>query len=196
MSAGHSLIIHPNQLKNPLMKYIHRVPWQQGDIIPDFVMGQTICSLFLSIQYHSLHPKYIYERLDKLGSMYEVRILLLLVDTQQYEGVLKELSKLALTTDCTLVLCWSNEEAAKYLESYKIFETKPADSIMETNSCVAECLSSVKKVNKTDATSLIALYGTLDAVIYASKNDITLCPGLGPQKAEQLYHLFHEPFIK
>lgn len=195
-SSTHALIIHPNQVKNPLMKCIHRIPWQQDDIVPDFVMGRTVCSLFLSIRYHSLHPHYIYERLDKLGSLYEVRVLLLLIDTQQYEGILKELSKLALTAGCTLVLCWSYEEAAKYLESYKIFETKPADPIMEANSCATECLSTVKKVNKTDAASLVALYGSLDSIITASKENITLCPGLGPHKAERLYQLFHEPFLK
>ena len=196
-SSAHALIVRPNQVNNPLMKYIHRIPWQQGDIIPDFVMGRTVCGLFLSIRYHSLHPQYIYDRLDKLGSMYEIRILLLLVDTQQYNGILKELSKLALTAGCTLILSWTNEEAAKYLESYKIFEAKPADPIMENNSSAAtECLSAIKKVNKTDAASLIALYGSLDSIVRASKEDITLCPGLGPHKAERLHQLFHEPFLK
>lgn len=197
--SSHSLIVRPNQVKNPIMKYIHRVPWETGDIVPDFIMGRTVCSLFLSVRYHSLHPSYIQERLNALGSLYEVRVLLVLVDTQQYHNVLKELSQLAITAQCTLMLCWSNEEAAKYLESYKIFENKPADMLMEqqandVSSCIAECLTSVKKVNKTDAASLLTLYGTFDSIITASKEDITLCPGLGPQKAQRLYQVFHEPF--
>ena len=29
------------------MKHIHNVPWELGDIIPDFVLGKTTCALFL-----------------------------------------------------------------------------------------------------------------------------------------------------
>ena len=198
--SSHSLIIHPNQVRNPVMKHVHRVPWEQGDIISDFVMGRTVCGLFLSVRYHSLHPNYVHERLNALGSLYEVRVLLVLIDSQQYQNVLKELSQLAITAQCTLMLCWSNEEAAKYLESYKIFENKPADILMEqqaendVSSCIADSLTSIKKVNRTDAASLLALYGTFDSIITASEEDITLCPGLGPQKAQKLYQLFHEPF--
>lgn len=31
----------------------------------------------------------------------------------------------------TLILAWSPEEAGKILETYKIYENKPADKIME-----------------------------------------------------------------
>ena len=29
------------------MKHIHNVPWELGDIVPDFVLGKTTCALFL-----------------------------------------------------------------------------------------------------------------------------------------------------
>ena len=35
------------QKKNPLMKHIRNVPWEVGNIIPDFELGKTTCALFL-----------------------------------------------------------------------------------------------------------------------------------------------------
>lgn len=33
-----------------------------------------------SVRYHTLHPNYIHERLERLGSSFELRLLLVLVD--------------------------------------------------------------------------------------------------------------------
>ena len=35
------------QKKNPLMKHIRNVPWEVGNIVPDFELGKTTCALFL-----------------------------------------------------------------------------------------------------------------------------------------------------
>ena len=35
------------QKKNPVMKHIRNVPWELGDIVPDFVLGKTTCAMFL-----------------------------------------------------------------------------------------------------------------------------------------------------
>ena len=37
----------PSQEDNPVMKHIRSVPWQVGDVVPDFVLGRTTCALFL-----------------------------------------------------------------------------------------------------------------------------------------------------
>ena len=46
----------------------------------DYVLGATTCALFLSLRYHRLHPEYIYNRIQKLGKEYNLRILLIMVD--------------------------------------------------------------------------------------------------------------------
>ena len=46
----------------------------------DYVLGATTCALFLSLRYHRLHPEYIYNRIQKLGKEYNLRILLVMVD--------------------------------------------------------------------------------------------------------------------
>jgi DNA repair protein Rad10 len=47
------------QRGNPLLKSIRNVPWEYGDIVPDYVMGHTCCALFLSLRYHNLNPQVI-----------------------------------------------------------------------------------------------------------------------------------------
>ncbi|XP_025892395.1 DNA excision repair protein ERCC-1, partial [Nothoprocta perdicaria] len=95
----------------------------------------------------------------------------------------------------------SPEEAGRYLETYKAYEQKPAELLMEKVerdflSRVTDCLTSVKSVNKTDTSSLLATFGSLAAMARASKEDLSLCPGVGPQKAKRLFDVLHEPFRK
>ena len=105
----------------------------------------------------------------------------------------------SILSELTLMLAWSAEEAGRILETYKSLEDKPPDLIMEKNnpdphSKLVEALTSVKSVNKTDAATLIAAFGTLEAIVAASIEDLSMCPGFGPQKAQRLHKVLHEPF--
>ena len=140
------------------------------------------------------------------------------------------------------MLAWSAEEAGRILETYKTLEDKPPDLIMEKNnpdphSKLVEALTSVKSVNKTDAATLIGAFGTMEGIVAASIEDLSMCPGMvssvmslgfetqllkiffilfnlsafltplsksdetrlvpsgfGPQKAQRLHKVLHEPF--
>lgn len=94
-------------------------------------MGRTTCALFLSLRYHMLKPDYIYNRVKSLGKLYELRVLVLQIDVKDPHTTLKQLTKMCLVADLTLMLAWSPEEAGKLIETYKIFENKPPDLIME-----------------------------------------------------------------
>lgn len=75
--------MHFHFLGNPILKSITNVPWEFDDsIIPDYVVGKTAGILFLSLRYHSLNPDYIHNRLKELGKRFELRILLVQVDTK------------------------------------------------------------------------------------------------------------------
>lgn len=131
--AKHVISVSEKQRGNPLLKYIRNVNWEfNKEIIPDYVMGST-CAIFLSIKYHSLHSKHAELRIRELGRNFRLRILLVLVDVDDDISVkpLHELNKLCFTSDVTLLLCWSNEECARYLEIFKLYENKPASSIQE-----------------------------------------------------------------
>lgn len=94
-------------------------------------MGRTTCALFLSVRYHILKPDYIYNRVKSLGKLYDLRVLLLQIDVTDPHAALKQLTRMCLVADLTLMLAWSSEEAGKLIETYKIFENKPPDLIME-----------------------------------------------------------------
>ncbi|XP_036272370.1 DNA excision repair protein ERCC-1 isoform X3 [Pipistrellus kuhlii] len=176
-AKSNSIIVSPRQRGNPVLKFVRNVPWEFGDVVPDYVLGQSTCALFLSLRYHNLHRDYIHERLQSLGKSFALRVLLVQVDVKDPQQALKELAKMCILADCTLVLAWSPEEAGRYLETYKAYEQKPADLLME-------------KLEQDFVSR------SLEQLIAASREDLALCPGLGPQKARRLFDVLHEPFLK
>ncbi|XP_034294177.1 LOW QUALITY PROTEIN: DNA excision repair protein ERCC-1 [Pantherophis guttatus] len=202
VGAKHNaIIVSPRQRGNPILKFVRNVPWEFGEVVPDYLLGQSSCALFLSLRYHNLNPNYIHERLRNLGKTYQLQVLLLQVDVKDPHQTVKELAKICILADCTLILAWSPEEAGRYLETYKAYEQKPADLLKEKVeqdylSRVSDCLTSVKSVNKTDTLSLLSTFRSLANIVRASKEDLSLCPGVGPQKAKRLFDILHEPFLK
>ncbi|XP_017279356.1 DNA excision repair protein ERCC-1 [Kryptolebias marmoratus] len=201
VGSGSSIIVSPRQRGNPILKFVRSVPWEFGDVVPDYVLGQTTCALFLSLRYHNLNPNYIHDRLKQLGNSFALRVLLVQVDVKDPHHALKELARICIMADCTLVLAWSPEEAGRYLETYKSYEKKPADLLKEQVekdylSKVTDCLTTVKSINKTDAITLLSTFSSVEGIINASKEDLVLCPGLGPQKARRLHDVLHKPFLK
>ena len=98
-----------------------------------------------------------------------------------------EVTKAALVHDCTALLAWSAQEAARYLETLKAYQRKPADLIKERSdghflTQLGECLTSVKPLNKTDVATLHATFGSLAKMIHASQHELALCPGLGERE--------------
>ncbi|KAL0985523.1 hypothetical protein UPYG_G00158000 [Umbra pygmaea] len=201
LGSGNSIIVSPRQRGNPILKFVRSVPWEFGEIVPDYVLGQTTCALFLSLRYHNLNPNYIHDRLKQLGQTFSLRVLLVQVDVKDPHHSLKELARICILSDCTLILAWSPEEAGRYLETYKSYEKKPADLLKEQVdkdylSKVTDCLTTVKSVNKTDSITLLSTFSSLEGIINASKEELVLCPGLGPQKARRLHDVLHQPFLK
>ena len=194
-----SIVVSSRQRGNPILKSIRLVPWEFSDtIVPDYIVGTKAGALYLSVRYHQLNPDYIHERL-KTFTGFELRILLVQVDIKEPHHALKQLMRIAILSELTLMLAWSPEEAGKILETYKVFENKPPDMIMEKSnpnphSRLIEALTTVKSVNKTDAVTLINVFGSLEKITSASIEDLTLCPGFGPQKAQRLHKVLHQTF--
>lgn len=94
-----------------------------------------------------------------------------------------------------------SQECARYLETYKSYETKPADAIQGRTdedylSRLNSALTSVRGVNKTDVLTLGAAFKTVTSIMQASVEELAACPGLGPTKVKRLHDTFHEPFRK
>ena len=194
-----SIIVSTRQKGNPSLNYIRNVPWEYGDIPADYVLGATTCALFLSLKYHRLHPEYVYARIKSLGHKYNLRVLLTMVDIQNHEESLKELSKTSLVNNLTLILCWSAQEAGRYLELYKSYEHASPTSIRAHQATtysekLVEFVTVPRSVNKTDAFSLVSAFGSVRAAVNARPEEIGEITGWGEKKVQRWCGTVREPF--
>lgn len=198
-SGPSSILVSPRQKGNPLLKHIKAMPWEYSDMPADYVVGATTCAFFLSIKYHRLHPEYIYNRIRGLQGKYNLRILLTLVDVDDHEEPLKELSKTSLINNVTVILCWSAQEAARYLELYKTYEHANPTSIRGHKSesysdKMIEFITVPRSINKTDAVGLVSNFGSLRTAINAQPEEVALIAGWGEKKVQRWCTAVREPF--
>jgi DNA excision repair protein ERCC-1 len=198
-AAPSAIIVSTRQKGNPLLTHISALPWEYGDIVPDYVLGATACCLFLSLKYHRLHPEYIYSRIRALGHKYNLRVLLVIVDIDNHEESLRELSKTSLVNDLTLILAWSAREAARYIESYKALEHAAPAAIRGTkpqgySEQMVEFVTVPRGINRTDAMGMIGAFGSVKAAIGAPLDDLENLQGWGKLKAERWHRAVREPF--
>jgi len=198
-AAPSSILVSPRQKGNPSLNYIKSLPWEYGDIPADYVLGATTCALFLSLKYHRLHPEYIYSRIRALGHKYNLRVLLTMVDIQNHEESLKELSKTSLINNLTLILCWSAQEAGRYLELYKSYEHASPTSIRAHQATsysekLVEFITVPRSINKTDALSLVSAFGSVRAAVNARPEEIGEITGWGEKKVQRWCGTVRENF--
>lgn len=198
-SGPSSIIVSTRQKGNPSLNYIKNVPWEYGDIPADYVLGVTTCALFLSLKYHRLHPEYIYSRIKALGHKYNLRVLLCMVDIQNHEESLKELSKTSLINNLTLILCWSAQEAGRYMELYKVYEHASPQSIRAHQATsysekLVEFVTVPRSLNKLDAVSLVSAFGSVRAAVNARPEEIGEIQGWGEKKVQRWCGTVREPF--
>ncbi|KAJ0390919.1 hypothetical protein ATCC90586_010517 [Pythium insidiosum] len=194
------------QTGNPLLKAVKNVSLEFRDgLVPDYVVNASCCVLFLSVRYHLLHGRYLEERMERVrkddAAQYKSKVVLCLVDVEDNEAALREINRLALLSQFTLLLSWSWLEAARYLETLKAYENKAATLIKEKVDAdfVAQAndvLTTVRSVNKTDVVTLLSTFGSVQGVFSASLEELSLCPGVGAKKVRQLVETFNEPFTK
>lgn len=189
----------PRQNGNPILKSITAVPWEYSDIPADYVLGQTTCALFLSLKYHRLHPEYIYARIRGLAGKYQLRVILAMVDIENHEEPIKELTKTSIINNVTVILCWSAQEAGRYLELYKSFEGAAPTSIRAHQSTtysdkLVDFITEPRGINKPDAVSLISVFGSLQRAVNAPPEEVATVPGWGEKKVQRWCTTVREPF--
>jgi DNA polymerase/3'-5' exonuclease PolX len=99
----------------------------------------------------------------------------------------------------TLVLAWSEEEAARYLETFKTFENNNGSIIQRREQTtfveqITDTLTAIKSVNKTDAIQLLGHCGSLLGIARTPIDQLGLIPGMGPKKVRRVYDAIHKPF--
>ena len=122
-----------------------------------------------------------------------------MVDIQNHEESLKELSKTSLVNNLTLILCWSAQEAGKYLELYKSYEHASPTSIRAHQSTtyaekLVEFITVPRSINKTDAVGLVSAFGSVRAAVNARPEEIGMITGWGEKKVQRWCKTVREPF--
>ncbi|XP_066386796.1 DNA excision repair protein ERCC-1-like isoform X3 [Miscanthus floridulus] len=214
--SKNAILVSHRQRGNPLLKHIRNARWTFAEVVPDYVLGQSSCALYLrlvecastrrhhfpacilldsamSIRYHLLHPDYLYYRIRELQKNFRLSVILCHVDVEDVIKPLHEITRTALLHDCTLLCGWSLEECGRYLETIKVYENKPADIIREHMdndylSRLTHALTSIRHVNKTDVVTLGSSFGSLSQIMNASMEELARCPGIGERKVLQRAH--------
>lgn len=123
----------------------------------------------------------------------------MLVDDEHNLPVLQDLNRIAFISNFTLIYTWSNQEAARYLETWKAFEQKSSVSIQAKEETeflprLSRVLTSVRSVNKTDVTTLLDVFGNFTNICHAEDQQLILCPGMGEKKVKRLFQALHVSF--
>ena len=137
--ARSTIFVSPTQRGNPILRYIKHVHWTEAAVEcggADFVMGKGVAAIFLSLRYHALHPGYLVRRLRELAKggpggaasavSARLRVVLVQVDVSDPERLLLDVTMTAMGASATVVCAFSEAEAARYLETYKVYEHKSA----------------------------------------------------------------------
>ncbi|KAL3081483.1 hypothetical protein niasHT_036547 [Heterodera trifolii] len=113
---------------NPVLKYIRNVPYEwSSDIKCDFECSGNCGLLYLALKYHKLHCGYIETRFTDLRA-YPVKVLLAYVNVEDPSFLLRDLNMFCYRMDVSLVLCYSVEEAAEFIETFKFTENRSAEN--------------------------------------------------------------------
>ncbi|SBS80839.1 ERCC1 nucleotide excision repair protein, putative [Plasmodium ovale] len=200
VNADQYLIISPRQKLNPVLKKINRVRYKFNNIVPDFLIGKNNACLFISMKYHRLRSNYLKARIETLSNKYNNRILLCLVDIENIENSLGEINQLAFCFNMTLILCWSNEECAKVLEDFKIYEKKipymkNSKPFSNHEDKIHELLKRIRCINSTDCATITNKFKKFTNIVKAKKHDLINCSGLGNKKIQALLSTFNDPFF-
>ncbi|XP_059075921.1 DNA excision repair protein ERCC-1 isoform X3 [Cryptomeria japonica] len=167
-----------------------QISYQIMCLVKMHVLCISVCATIYFIQIIFTIGYAKYKRALSYGLFYAM-LMCVTVFCSNQEDVIKplhEVTRTALLHDCTLLCGWSVEECARYLETIKTYENKPADNILERTdndylSRLSSALTTVRRVNKNDVVSLGSAFGTLSGIIGASMEDLARCPGIGEHKA-------------
>ncbi|GMR53312.1 hypothetical protein PMAYCL1PPCAC_23507 [Pristionchus mayeri] len=205
-SASGVVINRKRQQGNPLLQYIRLVRYEWGEVACDIEIDSTIGIVFLTLSYHKLHNQYIHTRLTgKNENKYASKILLVVDNVTESRHSLRELSLLCFRMGWTLIVAKGIEEAAEYIESIKLVESKEPggnkkkevkeDERSQLADEAIRIVSGARGVTKTDAKRVLASFGTLRRLTDAKETDLGLCEGIGPVRGPNLVAYLNTPFL-
>lgn len=117
---GKTVLVNTTQKENPLLDKLKNTNWRYVSskggtkIYYDYlVKGRSV--LFLTLSYHKLYSDYITRRIAPLSNE-ENDILIFVVDDNNSEESITEITKICMFNGFTLLVAFNFEQAAKYIE--------------------------------------------------------------------------------
>ncbi|CAE7865035.1 DNA excision repair protein ERCC-1 [Symbiodinium microadriaticum] len=201
--AQQAIVAKARQQQNPIVKYIQSTPIdfvEDPELKPDFLAGPETAVLFISLKFQRLHQDYLKGKVQSLGD-FRNRVLLCKVDLEQPEETLEQVTLAAFHGKVSLLLAWSDAEAAAYLETLYRCQSKGAEALKrrvtqgDSRARFQEVLSTIKGINKSDAASLASRFGSFAQIARSTEKEFLHCHGIGDKKVKQLTAVLHKPFF-
>ncbi|PWV16526.1 putative DNA repair protein [Trypanosoma cruzi] len=130
-------------------------------------------------------------------------VLLLLVDsTDPRPDVLAWLNlHCSVELRCAVMLCWTEEECASYLEGLAVFSVGSVDyrpSNKKESAPIPVLIEAFTQtpqlMTRNDVVRAAHRYGSVAELLTASLEDLTSLPGFGPKRAGRLHNVLHAGF--
>jgi DNA excision repair protein ERCC-1 len=87
-----------------------------------------VAAVFLSLKFHRLKPQYIHQRIAALQRAFRLFVLCH-CDVDDPVNPLADVTQACIDLNCTLLVAFSDVEAARYLELLKVYENKGLDAL-------------------------------------------------------------------
>ena len=185
----------PQQDGNKLLRFIQKAKCFVSEVPQeeDFIVGPDRNSvIFLSLAYHASNRAYLESKGLKKA------FLLLLVDTDN-QAALGDVNVTAFKREWRLLLAWSNEEAARILETLHVYGAKKAEQVVQGiptahdyEAKVKDALTTIKGVNSTDVTNLLFKFKSIKGIANASISELLEVPSIGDKKAKNIFKCFND----
>ena len=195
-AVDYSIVAREEFQNTPVVGYIRDTPVTYGNIAPDFLVSPKIAIVFSSIDSYRRDPKDLTQRIElTVKGHYSVRILLFLLDSSGCESALKELHTLAFRHNFSLIVSPGLVDCARIIQlayGQQNSGTDMIEGLRERNpkDRLVGILTQVPLVNKSDAETLIRTFGSLSAILLASKEALLDCSGIGERKCDSLLKCF------
>ena len=111
--------------------------------------------------------------------------------------IIQEVNIKLFNVKATLVIANSYDEAAKYLEGFGIVEQQnlPEQNHITEKYRIVNALAMVQGLSSQNALDLLNKFITLKRIGVVEKDELKKSKQIGPKKVENLWKVFHTPFI-
>lgn len=209
ISSTKSIIeVSSKQLENDVLNHI--TGWKENKFLKDvdYVVNDDIVVLYLSLEFHKIRPGYIEKRVSGMrqGTDQTLRILLLNVDTGDWEKSLAELNAFALFQNLTLVIGWSNSECGEYLQFLKTIRNSTMIKARRTDDKEvvsdklkfqergSQFLRCAPRMDKTTSAKLMGKHHTMKKIVSLDTAQLQQVDRMGAIRAKLLFETFNSPF--